>query len=221
MMTDVVPELITEDQWQMAHTIARELVEAGADVNELGKAIAYLRSAINRDSINAGTQFFKFLRTLVSHGKEIGHSGRTIDYYRNLDKVCNIYLRSKETDCQGMLQSLCWAARLMRYYKVTPIGETLSFTSSSLSGSIESPRKAEIIKLNQSQVFKIKQIIEAIITKVSGNKITYEIMGAIRFTEKEPKKAASFREGQLVKVQIIDLKEDGSIRKIKCVSGSE
>jgi hypothetical protein len=36
-------------------------------------------------------------------------------------------------------------------------------------------------------------------------------------TEKEPKKANSLSEGQKVKVEISDLKEDGSIKKVKCV----
>jgi uncharacterized membrane protein len=41
-------------------------------------------------------------------------------------------------------------------------------------------------------------------------------MATIRLTEKEPKKAQSLSKGQTVKVEILDLKEDGSIRKVKC-----
>jgi uncharacterized membrane protein len=45
--------------------------------------------------------------------------------------------------------------------------------------------------------------------------VTYEILGTIRLTEKEPKKAQSFSEKQTVKVEILDLKEDGSPKKVK------
>jgi ABC-type uncharacterized transport system ATPase subunit len=55
------------------------------------------------------------------------------------------------------------------------------------------------------------------VTAVKGNKVTYEILGTIRLTEKEPKKAQSLSEGQTIKVEILDLKEDGSIKKVKCV----
>jgi ABC-type uncharacterized transport system ATPase subunit len=59
--------------------------------------------------------------------------------------------------------------------------------------------------------------LEATVTAVKGNKVTYEILGTIKLTEKEPKKAKSLSEGQKVKVEILDLKEDGSIKKVKCV----
>jgi hypothetical protein len=45
--------------------------------------------------------------------------------------------------------------------------------------------------------------------------VTYEILGTIRLTEKEPKKAQSFSEDQVVKVEVLDLKEDGSPKKVK------
>jgi uncharacterized membrane protein len=62
----------------------------------------------------------------------------------------------------------------------------------------------------------VGQIVEAKVTAVKGNKVTYEILGTIRLTEKEPKKAQSLSEEQTVKVEILDLKEDGSPKKIKC-----
>jgi uncharacterized membrane protein len=61
----------------------------------------------------------------------------------------------------------------------------------------------------------VGQIVEAKVTAVKGNKVTYEILGTIRLTEKEPKKAQSFSEDQVVKVEVLDLKEDGSLRKVK------
>ncbi len=79
----------------------------------------------------------------------------------------------------------------------------------------ESARQAEIAEVVASQAFKIGQILEATVTNIKGNKVTYEILGTIKLTEKEPKKASSLSEGQNVQVEIVDLKEDGSIKKVK------
>jgi ribosomal protein S1 len=81
---------------------------------------------------------------------------------------------------------------------------------------LESARQVEIAKAISSHEFAIGQIVEAKVTAVKGNKVTYEILGTIRLTEKEPKKAQSLSEGQVVNVEILDIKEDGSIRKVKC-----
>jgi ABC-type uncharacterized transport system ATPase subunit len=63
----------------------------------------------------------------------------------------------------------------------------------------------------------VGQILDATVTGVKGNKVTYEILETIKLTEKEPKKAKLLSEGQMVKVEIVSLKEDGSLKKVKCV----
>ena len=217
-MTDAVPELLTNTQWQAAHAIARDLVLAEADVNELGKAIAYLRSAINRDAATAGTQFFKFLAALVRSGNQIGHSGRTIGYYRAVDKACKAHLSSEASDAQSLLQILGWAARLMRYYKVTPIGEIVEIEFQEPEVTAVTERQAAIEALKTTQAFEEGQIIEAQVEKKQskGSKVTY-LIGGIPFTEKEPKTFDQIPESGTVKVQIKSLKEDSSINHIKFV----
>ena len=206
--TELVTESLTEHEWGVAHAIAQTLVKEQTDVNELGKAIAYLRNAVN-DS-NAGTRFFKYLKTLVSNGRQIGHSKKTSDYYRNIDEACTRYLQSEQTNPQKMLEILGWSARLMRYYREAgPIEEIVAPVA-------ESARQAEIAQVTQSQKFKIGQKLEAKVTKINGNKVSYEILGTIKLTEKEPKKAQSLSENQVVQIEILDLKEDGSLRKVKC-----
>ncbi|QYO68155.1 dienelactone hydrolase family protein [Leptolyngbya sp. 7M] len=128
-ITDVSTELLTDTEWQIAHAIAQDLARTETDVNELGKAIAYLRHAIKQNPLDAGSRFFKYLKMLVSNGKQIGHSGKTLGYYRNIDKACSQHLRQAEAEAETMLQILGWAARLMRYYRVTPIGEISESTS--------------------------------------------------------------------------------------------
>ncbi|MBD0314938.1 MAG: hypothetical protein ICV86_19490 [Microcoleus sp. T3-bin5] len=208
--TELVTESLTENQWEIAHAIAQTLVKEQTDVNELGKAIAYLRNAVNQNQADASSRFFKYLKTLVGNGRQIGHSGKTTDYYRSIDKACSDCLKGFQGDASTLLQILGWASRLMRYYKEAgPIGEVVTPV-------VESARQVEIAKAIGSHEFAVGQIVEAKVTAVKGNKVTYEILGTIRLTEKEPKKAQSLSEGQTVKVEILDLKEDGSLRKVKC-----
>jgi hypothetical protein len=183
--TELVTESLTENQWEIAHAIAQTLVKEQTDVNELGKAIAYLRNAVNQNQADANSRFFKYLKTLVGNGRQIGHSGKTTDYYRSIDKACSDCLKGFQGDASTLLQILGWASRLMRYYKEAgPIGEVVTPV-------VESARQVEIAKAIGSHEFAVGQIVEAKVTAVKGNKVTYEILGTIRLTEKEPKKAQS------------------------------
>lgn len=203
---------LTDGQWQIAHAIAQTLVQEDTDVNEVGKILAYLRTII--DKSDATSRFLTYLKTLVKDGKQIGHSGKTLGYYRNIEITCSQYFKNN-SDAHTILQILGWVSRLMRYYKDAgvPVGEIITPAAS----VVESARQAEIAKVTESQEFKEGDVIEAKVTKISGNKVSYEILGVIKLTEKEPKKAALLQEGQTVKVKIAALKEDGSIKSIKCV----
>jgi hypothetical protein len=205
-------EYLTDPQWEIAHAIAQTLVKENTDVNELGKVVAYLRASVHQPE--ATSKFFKYLKTLVSNGRQIGHSSKTTDYYRNIDQACSDYLKNT-SDANTMLQILGWVSRLMRYYKdAVPIGEIATPTTP----VVESARQAEIAKVAQSQNFQVDQVLDATVTKINGNKVTYEILETIKLTEKEPKKAASLKEGQTVQVKIVSLKDDGSIKSVKCVN---
>ncbi|MBD6615645.1 hypothetical protein FNW02_07295 [Komarekiella sp. 'clone 1'] len=209
-IVEFISEPLTDAQWEIAHAIAQTLVKENTDVNELGKTIAYLRASIHQP--DATSRFFKYLKTLVNNGRQISHSDRTLDYYRNIDKACSDYLKNVQ-DAYTIMQILGWVSRLMRYYKdAGPIGEI----STPSTHTFESPRQAEISKVAQSQYFTVDQILEATVTKINGNKVTYEILGAIKLTEREPKKASFLQVGQTVKVKIVSLKDDGSIKTVKC-----
>jgi hypothetical protein len=215
--TETLSIEMTETDWQVAHAIAQTLVKQETDVNELGKAIAYLRNAVNQKQADAGGGFFRYLKTLVNNGRAIGHSGRTLDYYRNIEQVYNEYLYIYQANPEKMLHQLGWVARLMRYYKTKPITEIEDLGTRPVAIST---RQAEVAKINQSQVFMLDQAIEAKVLKINSNRVTYEIMGSIRLTQKEPKKADLLHEGQVVKVKITGLKEDKSIKNIKYIDES-
>ena len=202
-------DTLTEAQWQIADAIARQLVLDGADVNEVQKAIAYLRSIVDKE--NAGKQFFDYLKTLVRHGDTIGHSKRTVGYYRALDNTCSQYLTDYQNDAHRMLFLLGWAARLVKYYKEgVPTGELTV-------PEIKSEREIELQAVAEAHSFEVGQTLEATITAMKGNKVTYEMIGGIKKTVKKHKKASDdvFFIGNKVEVTIIELGEDGLIRKIK------
>jgi hypothetical protein len=198
---------LTDAQWQIADAIARQLVIEGTDVNELRKVITYLRD--RQDEAGAGKKFFDYLKTLVRYGNAIGHSKRTLGYYQSLDAVCSQYLDNYQDDAPRMLYILSWAARLVRYYdKGVPTGEIEQPT-------VRSEREAEIQAITQANKFEVGQELEATITSVKGNKVTYEILGSIKLTQKEPKLASKLSEGQLLKVRIESLRDDGTLKRVK------
>lgn len=213
---------MTEADWQIAHAIAQTLVQQEMDVNELGKAIAYLRFAIQQNPENAGTRFFKYLNTLVSQGKSIGHSGKTPQYYRNLDKACSSHLHTYQTKPLILLHILGWTARLIRYYKEGGvIGEPLTITQTTPAATTQvqdSERQAEIRAIAQDQNFKVGQQIAATVKNVKGKEVTYELPGGIKLTVKEPKKYGELSVDDSVQVEILELRENGIPKKVKLVS---
>ena len=130
---------LTENQWTTAHAIAKTLVLEDADVNELRKAISYLRNYVSPNQ--SGRKFFDYLKTLTKNGRSIGHSRKTSKYYETIETTCTEYLKAYEDDAIVMLQILGWVARLMQYYKNSgPIGEISPPV-------IESARQAEIAEV--------------------------------------------------------------------------
>lgn len=95
---------LTEAQWQIADAIARTLVLANTDVNELRKAISYLRTYANQGQ--GGAKFFAYLKTLVCNGNRIGHSKRTTEYYERIEATCSQYLAGYKDDATTMLNLL-------------------------------------------------------------------------------------------------------------------
>lgn len=215
--------MLTDNQWQLADQIAQTLVKEETDINEFSKAVAYLRSLVNKP--NAGSRFFEYLRTLVKYGHQVSHSKRTQGYYESINQTCNQYLKTEKDSPEVMLMILGWAVRLMRYYKdAVPIGELTALAEKSSPGSGGTPegdqgeiseRQVAIAEVVESQTFEIGQVLDAKVVKISGNKVTYEMLGTIRLTNKEPKRATSLNEEQLVQVKITALKDDGGIKSIK------
>jgi antitoxin YefM len=71
---------------------------------------------------------------------------------------------------------------------------------------------------SDSHDFAVGEILNAKVIGIKGNKVTYEILENVKLTKNEPKKARYLSEGQTVKVKIVNIGEDGTINKVKCVS---
>jgi hypothetical protein len=199
---------LTSIQWQVADAIARQLVLDQSDHNELRKTIAYLRAYSDR--ADAGKQYFDYLNTLARNGNRIGHSNQTRSYLESIVETCQRYLVAYKDDVPAMLQILGWAARLMLYYKEAgPIGELPQ-------PPIQSKREAEIQAVSAAHRFEVGQKLEATVLSIKTNKVTYEILGTIKLTTKEPKMAAVLTEGQITTVEVVALKEDGNLKTVKC-----
>jgi hypothetical protein len=207
---------LSERQWQLADKIALQLVLDNADTNELGKVLAYLRAIATQP--DAGERFFKYLQTLANQGYRIGHSKKTQGYYKTIEAVCSQYLQGDINNTSALLSILGWAFRLMRYYAEGVPPETLQDIAAQTEVTeVRSERQAEIAEIVAAEDFSIGQELEATVANIKGNKVTYELLGTIRLTQKEPKKAKSLTEGQTVRVEVAVLKEDGSIKKLSLI----
>jgi hypothetical protein len=194
-----MPDL-TDNQWKTAHAIARQIVQDGA----------YLR--ICADESDGGTRFFKYLGNLVGGGDRIGHSKRTVEYYRGLNTACLKYLKPLEGSPQVMLEILGWAGRLIPYYQGSSIAE---LANASMEIEAESAKQAEVKAAAAAAGFAVGQKVEAMVKAIKGKDVTYELVGGIKLTQKEPKKASDLTVGQSVQVEITEMRETGVPKKLK------
>jgi len=206
---------LTEQQWEIAHAIARaiarDLSSEKTDPNEVKKTLEYLRSF--KSDNNAGQRFFQYLKTLANNGKKVGHSTKTVTYYRNIENTYKQYLEPYTDNPETILTILGWTVRLMRYYKVTPLE-----TQPTINPPQISPDQFENEKAYQSQEFSEHQQLDATVVNIKKNKVTYELKcNTQRLTEKEPKKINELSIGQSVKVKITKLEEDKKIKHVKYV----
>lgn len=209
-------DTLTEAQWQSAHKIAIELIKSETDPNEVSKANSYLRSM--SDCPDAISRFFKYISTLVSSGNQIGHSKKTVEYYRNISAAYKEYL-SDQDNPQVMLQILGWTSRLMRYYKTAPIAERDAKLQEKAAIADNQAQRLAEIKASVKQKFAVGDIIEAkvISKKDKGKEVTYELVGtSIRRNNKEPKKFEELSVDQVVKVEVLEI-DDGIPKKFKRV----
>jgi predicted thioesterase len=206
---------LPEDKmWDAAHKIVTMLVQEQQQIesnkdgirSELNKIIAYLRTTISHNQDNIGENFFKYLKALVDNSTSIKRSEKTPDYYRSIQKICTQHLTAAiQSNPEAMLEVLGWASRLFIAATLENFGE-----------SAQTNRQIEIQTAAKSQSLQVRDEIEANITKISGNKVTYQLLNIFSKTVKEPKHYASLIIGQTVIVEITEI-ENGVPKKIKYI----
>jgi cold shock CspA family protein len=101
-----------QQAFDAARAMAQAWVRQHTDPNEVAKSLRYLVEHPN------GRHFFHYLRTVIQEGQAVVRSGRSLDYYRQIDQVCRKHLEAYQDDPETMAEVLGWAVRLMRYYQV-------------------------------------------------------------------------------------------------------
>jgi hypothetical protein len=218
-------ESLNDVQWKIvcdiAETFATEQLrinrEIGKDsdglTTELKKTITYLYA--NQDQPNAGAKFFTYLNTLVGHGKQVGHSGKTPDYYRCIEKACKQHLQGERSNPRTMLMILGWVARLVCYYK-----DAISRSETSPQAEA-APAKPQLHQAKSNYKYKEDQVVDAKIidlttkdvdSKKTKTTITYEVDGEKLGKTEEiynmHKKGISLEIGDVVKLKIIKVEND-------------
>lgn len=203
---------LTPTQWQVAEAIAAQLVRDGTDHNEFRKTLSYLRAYSDR--ADAGKKFFDYLKTLDRHGNTIARSGKTQQYLKSIAQTCQKSLKDYQDDVAVMLNILGWAARLMPYYKATPIGEK-DPSPHDIPSDKQQVRQEKLEQFRDRIKPEVGKPIEArVVEKKKGNKVKYEI-AEFFYEEKEPKNFNDIPDSGKVTVEIKSLKEDGTINHVK------
>jgi hypothetical protein len=209
-----IKESLPEDQmWDTAHKITTMLVQEQQQIeptqdsirSELNKIVAYLRTTISNNQDNIGENFFKYLKVLVDNSRNLKRSDRTPEYYRSIQKICNQHLTAIQSNPEAMIEVLGWSSRLF-----------IAASLETFDESTQTNRQMEIQTAAKSQNLQIGDEIEAEITKISGNKVTYQLLNIFSKTVKEPKHYTSLQIGQTVIVEITEI-ENGVPKKIKYI----
>ncbi|MBD2298839.1 hypothetical protein [Nostoc sp. FACHB-190] len=155
---------ILDEHLQIAHKIAKFLnneqkrIEPGKEgiSTELSKLITYLDAKIKQNSyldkkLRKPSRFFTYIEQLVEHGKTIGHSKKTTNYYESINEVCNQYLRIYEKKPLVIIQILGWSQRLMRYYKTVDDNDNLDILPTIQPESRKTLKAVETPKITKPQ----------------------------------------------------------------------
>lgn len=104
-----------EPDFPIAEALAADLAGAQVDPNEAQKSLAYLRG-----KPGDGRALFAYLDTVVSYGDAVIRSGRTLSYYKDLQRACKRHLQPLQQDYDKLLRTFAWSLRLLRYYRTVP-----------------------------------------------------------------------------------------------------
>jgi hypothetical protein len=179
------------------HLLAADFAGSNIDPNEASKALSYLRS--KRDP----KQFFLYLRTINRHGSAVIRSAQTLSYYRNLLEVCERHLQ--DMDYEEMSQTLGWAIRLMRYYKVVPDSDVaLKAVLSEIKRDEPKPKTPTIPEIGEIFTGKVEDLDDEVVLIQVHNYPLEQVVAMLRAEQIEGGRTSRYRKGNSARVEVID-----------------
>lgn len=152
---------ISDEKLELAHIIAQYLFQEQQRIEpgkegisvEISKLITYLNLKIKQKQ---PARFFIYLEKLVEHGEIIGHSKKTINYYKSIYEVCESCLTIYTKKPLIIAQILGWSQRLMRYYKTVGIEEEID---------IDAIKKMQVVQ-KATRLAETSKAVKPVKTKV-------------------------------------------------------
>jgi hypothetical protein len=110
----------------------------------------------------------------------------------------------------------------MRYFKADGVIDqclTIHQIPTVSTAQVQDTELQERIRsIARSQNFQLGQHVETIVKNIKGKEVTYELPGGIKLTVKEPKKYSDLSIDKIVKVEILELRDNGVPKKVKWIN---
>ena len=205
---------MNENLWSIAHNLAYEMHEHNVDVNEVNKVIAFMRQYHKVD--DALDKFKSLLQQLAYSDDAPIQSGRTRDYYEDIQECCQKHL-DNISDPNELLLILGWSRRLMYYYEVEP--------KRAAEEQLPAPVREQTLGQNPTQTPQLPKEPEKPKVKV-GDRVNATVLkkDAIKVTvrlQTDEKKEIVFeypyfpgKIGEQVRLRIVALDPEGKIKKV-------
>lgn len=180
----------------LQHLLAADLAGSNIDPNEASKALSYLRS--KRDP----KQFFLYLRTINRHGSAVIRSAQTLSYYRNLLEVCERHLQGMEYE--ELSQTLGWAIRLMRYYKVVPDSDqALKAALGEIKNEVSKPKTQSIPEIGEIFTGKVEDLDDEVVLIQVHTYPLEQVVAMLQAEQIRGGKTSIYKKAGSARVQVI------------------
>ena len=202
---------MNEKLWKIAHNLAFDLVERRTDPNELGKVIAFVRR--HQDDTDAKSRLMLLVQRLASSRSAPIRSGRTQEYYENIQQVCEDYLYDISEPAE-LLLILGWSRRLMRYYSEEPtFAVEYEFEPSPVNPPAP-PTPAPPTPKPEPPKVKVGKKVNAKVLKKDGFKVTVQLQTDAREEVTFERPYYPGQIGQVKKLRVTAVDSEGKVRKV-------
>lgn len=181
--------------FEKVHLLASDLVASEVDHNEVRKSLSYLRSKCDPE------QFFRYLRTINKNISTVMRSDQTPRYYGKLLEVCERHLQY--LDYEEMCQTLGWAIRLMRYYKIASDRKQVLNTAISAANRDEPKPEKRIPQDGKIFTGEILELAEDALAIRVYNHDPEQVVGILQAEELKSGKTSNYKVGDRIRAQVV------------------